>query len=111
MDQLREVIRFSRIDLNMPVIVVTPIWRGDHAVSKPHADGGSYTLAQWRYFTAGVAYEEAAKPGHFVSVIDGYQSPVIPSDFVADQIHLNESGHNKFAPWLVQQMQNIGYWL
>lgn len=111
MDQLRETIRYARVGLNMPVIVVTPIWRGDHAVSKPHSDGGSYTLEQWRYFTAQVAYEEANKPGHFVSVINGYLAPVMPCDYVDDQVHLQASGHDKMANFLIGQMQSIGYWL
>lgn len=111
MDQLRETIRYARIDLNMPVILVTPIWRGDHAVSKYHADGGCYTLEQWRYFMANLAMEEAAKPGHFVSVIDGYLAPLMPHDYVDDQIHLLDTGHDKMANFLIQQMQAIGYWL
>jgi hypothetical protein len=116
MDKLRAVIAYCRDQLNIPVLVVTPIWKHDQAVAKPHADGQSWTLAQWRYFTANVAYEEGAKLKRAdgsnlpkVYVIDGASFDLCPTDFVADGTHMNESGHCKFAPQLVTKARAVGY--
>lgn len=116
MDKVRAIIVYCRTQLNIPVLIVTPIWKHDEAVAKPHADGKTWTLAQWRYFAAMVAFEEAAK--HYgsngaalpnVYVIDGASFDLNPADFVADGTHMNESGHCKFAPQLVTKARAVGY--
>jgi hypothetical protein len=116
MDKYRAIIKYCREQLNIPVLVITPIWRHDEATAKPHADGSSWTLAQWRYFTANVAYEEGAI--HYKSngdklpnvyVIDGASFDLYPSDFVSDGVHMNESGHCKFAPQLIAKARATGY--
>jgi lysophospholipase L1-like esterase len=95
----------------LPVVVLSPIWRTDHATAIPHSDGWIWTLEHWRYFTESLAYEEAVKPGTFVTVISGAEAPLLPQHFVEDQIHLNASGHEVLTTWLIKRMQAHGYWL
>lgn len=111
MDNLRELIRSTRIDLNMPIVVITPYLRSDEGVAKPHSDGKSWTLAEWRYFTAAVAYEEAAKPGHFISVFHGEECPLLPHHRVRDGVHPTEEGQDIIRDWRLAKMRSVGYWL
>lgn len=107
-ESLRKVIVHCRA-LGLIVIFVSPIWRGDIAVVKPHVDG-YYSFEAFRVYGEMVAFEENAKPGPSVHIFTGLQAPLLPQHFIADQVHLNASGHDVFTDWIIEKMQSVGYW-
>lgn len=105
----RSVIAHCR-SLGLEVIVVSPIWRADLAVEVLHVDGNHYSMESFRVYGEMVAAEEKAKPGPAVHILTGLDAPLMPEHYVADQLHLNSSGHDVFFGWLVGRMQALGYW-
>lgn len=97
----RNVIRYSKV-LGMKVIVVPPLWRSNEGVLVTKPDG-AFTIAQFRYYAAGVGYEEGAK------VFDAANIGLTPAHF-ADGLHLNAEGHRLFATALVDKMRGWGFW-
>lgn len=110
MNQLRALIQYCRTTLWLPVVLIGPHWRADGDTPIYHVDGSSWTLAQWAYFTENVGYEEAVKPGPFLTVIRGSEVPSSVELLVADGIHYNEAGQEARTDFLISRMQSVGYW-
>lgn len=100
-DQYKAVIEEAKAN-GLEVVCVTPIWRADKDQYKP-SGSASYQLWIYQWIVSTVCLNNGAK------VIDGAAAPLLPQHF-ADGVHLNGAGHSVFAPWLIQQMQNLGYW-
>jgi lysophospholipase L1-like esterase len=107
-ESYRRVIQHCR-SLGMIVVVISPIWRGDIALTKPHVDG-NFSFEAFRFYGEMVAYEEKAKSGPAVHVFTGLNAPLHPEHYLTDQIHLNGRGQVVFGDWIIEQMQSVGYW-
>ena len=83
---------------NVPVFVVTPIFRHDHDDRK----SGSFAGVR-----KAVAAEAAARGMH---VIDGFS--LFPTDeyYFWDKVHPNESGFAEYALALLPQLQKVLHW-
>lgn len=86
----------------LEVICISPIWSFDQMTFK-WSGGQQYQL--WNYRVE-VQNACAAFGGRFIG---GTTAPLLPEHF-ADGVHMNAAGHAVFAPWLVQQMQSMGFW-
>lgn len=95
----RKVVQYAKL-LGMKVMCATPTWRADQDTPNVHPDG-TYTIQQYRDFVAGVCFEQG------VYVFDAMQIGLLPSDF-ADGLHMNKSGHQKYAAALLDQLKYRG---
>jgi lysophospholipase L1-like esterase len=98
-----QVVSYAQ-SLGLVVVCVSPLWRADESAPIVHADS-TYWLANFRTTIQAVAGQAGAK------FIDGTLAPCTSQPALyADGIHLNQAGHMAFAPWLVTQMQSLGFW-
>lgn len=91
----RQTVQYSKA-LGMNVVCAMPTWRRDEGTLIAHPDG-NYTIEQYRYFVSEVCFGEG------VHVFDTTQIGLLPSDF-ADGLHMNESGHRKYAAALMSDL-------
>lgn len=109
LDSFRATIQHC-VALGMKVVVVSPLNRADGANYINHFDGGSYNLANFQYWIEAVTQEQAVLCGNQnVKMIQGSLCP-LNSTHYADGLHLNESGHEVFCEWLIDEVKALGYW-
>jgi lysophospholipase L1-like esterase len=99
-----KVINYCK-SMGMQVVCVSPIWHYMQEVVMQHADAG-YPLANFRSWIQSMASFAG------VGFIDGLSAPVSNHpELFCDGVHMNEEGHDIFAPWLVMKMRELGHWL
>lgn len=100
--------------LGLEVVCVTPIWRSDemNSLTVPN------TSDSWQLWVYRWTIEQACTQGGG-KIIDGGSSPLTNRlDYYGDTIspsvaavHPNATGHQVFTNWLIQRMNQLGYWL
>jgi lysophospholipase L1-like esterase len=99
-----KVINYCK-SMGMKVVCVSPIWHFMQDTVLQHADAG-YPLANFRSWIQSMASAAG------VGFIDGLSSPVSNCpEYFCDGVHMNEAGHDAFAPWLVMKMRCLGHWM
>lgn len=90
----------------VPVLVVAPLWRSDEATAYPHPDG-AWPLATWRSWISDFAAEKG------FPFMAHTEFGLTPADFVQDtptlKLHMNASGHDKFAAAMAAKLSNLGW--
>lgn len=90
--------------LGLEVVCVSPIWRADKDTYKTNPDGASYQLWVYSWVIENACIQGGGK------FVNGFDAPLVyPTNF-ADDVHLNGSGHAVFTNWLIQRMNQLGYW-
>ena len=96
--------------LDIPLVIVAPIWRSDKDTPIAKYNGTTATLTDFRNVAQwAVSLRPAADKVYFV---DGLAAPVQGlSYFGGDGLHLNGVGHTAFSNWLVNQIKALGLWV
>lgn len=92
--------------LNLKVVLLSPIWRSDQQNSI-----NGHQLWEYAYMMQTIAAEKGVT---FINGFDfgaQYGEPALYGDATGQpRVHLNTQGHSRFASFLVQRMQALGYW-
>lgn len=95
--------------LNVPLVLVSPIWRADQANLVHKYDGSNQGLVDFQNTVQWISGQFDAS--YKVTFIDGKTAPVQNASFFGgDGLHLNAVGHDAFCTWLVNQMKAKGLW-
>ena len=92
---------------NIPVVVVSPLWRTDAYAQKPQRGGATCDLTSYVNTAAWVVSLYGSPLVHYV---DGFNSPCRDASYFADGVHLNNKGHIAFGDYLIAQMKAKGFW-
>lgn len=102
------LLQYAKTLVGANIVCISPIWRNDQYGEghPPTRADGTYTLQNYR---TTIQANACAAGVHY---IDGLQSPLTNHpELYADGLHPNVNGHAQFAPWLVTQMQALGFWM